>query len=77
MKIARSGKVDKHWYKNWGNSDRNIYANIFICQKINLHGFGWTLGFGDRQGGLAVLWFMGHKESDMTEWLNWTETYMS
>ena len=33
----------------------------------------WTLGVGDGQGGLACCDSWGHKESDMTEWLNWTE----
>ena len=33
----------------------------------------WTPGVGDRQGGLACCNSWGHKESDMTEWLNWTE----
>ena len=33
----------------------------------------WTLGVGDGQGGLACCSSWGHKESDMTEWLNWTE----
>ena len=37
-------------------------------------GFGWTLGVGDGQGGLACCGPWGHKESDMTEWLNWTGT---
>ena len=37
------------------------------------HGFGWTVGVGDGQGGLACCGSWGHKESDMTEWLNWTE----
>ena len=37
------------------------------------HGFGWTLGVGDGQGGLACCDSWGRKESDMTEWLNWTE----
>ena len=37
------------------------------------HGFGWTLGVGDEQGGLACCNSWGHKESDMTERLNWTE----
>ena len=36
-------------------------------------GFGWTPGDGDGQGGLACCGSWGHKESDMTEWLNWTE----
>ena len=33
----------------------------------------WSPGVGDRQGGLACCDSWGHKESDMTEWLNWTE----
>ena len=33
----------------------------------------WTLGVGDGQGGLACCDSWGHKESDMTEWLNRTE----
>ena len=32
-----------------------------------------TPGVGDGQGGLACCNSWGHKESDMTEWLNWTE----
>ena len=31
------------------------------------HGFGWTLGVGDGQGGLACCDSWGCKESDMTE----------
>ena len=34
----------------------------------------WTLGVGDGQGGLACCDSLGCKESDMTEWLNWTES---
>ena len=33
----------------------------------------WTPGVGDRQGGLECCDSWGHKESDTTEWLNWTE----
>jgi len=39
----------------------------------NGHGFGWTPGVGDGQGGLACCSSWDHKESDTTEWLNWTE----
>ena len=39
----------------------------------NGHGFGWTLGVGDGQEGLACYGSWGRKESDMTEQLNWTE----
>ena len=35
------------------------------------HGFGWTLGVGDGQGGLACCGSRGRKESDTTEQLNW------
>ena len=37
------------------------------------HEFEQTPGVGDGQGGLACCSPWGHKESDMTEWLNWTE----
>ena len=33
----------------------------------------WTPGVGDGQGGLACCNSWGRKESDRTEWLNWTE----
>ena len=35
--------------------------------------FEWTPGVGDGQGGLACCDSWGHKESDTTELLNWTE----
>ena len=41
--------------------------------QVNGHEFEWTPGVGDGQGGLACCSPWGHKESDMTEWLNWTE----
>ena len=37
------------------------------------HEFEWTPGVGDGQGGLACCDSWGHKESDMTERLNWTD----
>ena len=42
---------------------------------LNAHGFGWTLGVGDGQGGLACCGSWGRKESDMTEQLNWANVY--
>ena len=38
--------------------------------RLNEHGFGWTLGVGDGQGGLACWDSLGCKELDMTERLN-------
>jgi len=40
---------------------------------LDAHEFGWTSGAGDGQGSLACCNSWGRKESDMTEWLNWTE----
>jgi len=41
--------------------------------RLDGHGFEWTPGVGDGQGGLACCGSWGHRESDMTERLNWTE----
>ena len=41
--------------------------------QLDGHEFEWTPGVVDGQGGLACCNSCGHKESDMTEQLNWTE----
>ena len=41
--------------------------------QLDGHGFGWTPGVGDGQGGLACCGSWGCKESDTTERLNGTE----
>ena len=38
--------------------------------QFNGHGFGWTQGVGDGQGGLVCCDSYGYKESDTTERLN-------
>ena len=38
--------------------------------RLNGHGFGWTPGVGDGQGGLACCGSWGRKESDVTERLH-------
>ena len=43
----------------------------------NKHEFEWTPGVSDGQGGLACCDSWGHKESDMTEQLNWTDDDIS
>ena len=35
--------------------------------RLNGHGFGWTPGVGNIQGGLVCCASWGHKESDTTE----------
>ena len=44
--------------------------------RLDGHEFGWTPGFGDGQGGLECCGEWGHKESDTTEQLIWTELYI-
>jgi len=41
--------------------------------RLDGHEFEWTPGVGDGQGGLVCCNSWGRKESDMTEWLNWTD----
>ena len=40
---------------------------------LNGHESEWTPGVGDGRGGLVCCDSWGHKESDTTEWPNWTE----
>ena len=40
------------------------------------HGFGWTPGVGDGQGGLACWDSWGCKELGTTEWLIWSDTVL-
>ena len=58
-----------------GGRRRRGWQRIMIGwhHQLNGHGFGWTSGVGDGQGGLACCGSWGHKESDTTERLNWTE----
>ena len=47
---------------------------LYICVSFAVSHIGSLLpSFGDGQGGLACCDSWGRKESDTTEWLNWTE----
>ena len=61
--------------KDWGQEEKGITEDEMVGRHRQLdgHGFGWTLGVGDGQGGLACCNSWSHKEWGMTEWLNWTE----
>ena len=58
-----------------GQEDKGTIENEMVGWHhwLDGHGFGWTPGVGDGQGSLACCGSWGHKESDTTEWLNWTE----
>ena len=61
--------------KDWGQVEKGTTGDEMVGwhHQLNGHGFGWTLGVGDGQGGLECCSPWGRKESDTTEWLNWTE----
>ena len=61
--------------KDWGQEEKGMTADEMVGwhHQLNGHGFGWTLGVGDGQGGLECCGSCGCKDLDTTEWLNWTE----
>ena len=61
--------------RDWGQEEKGMTEDERAGwhHQLDGHRFGWTLGVGDGQGGLACCGSWGHKESDMTEQLNWTE----
>ena len=61
--------------KDWGQDEKGTTEDEIVGwhHRLNGHGFGWTLGVGDGLGSLACCCSWGRKESDKTEWLNWTE----
>ena len=61
--------------KDWRREEKGTTEDEMVGWHhwLNGHGFGWTPAVGDGQGGLACCGSWGHKESNTTEWLNWTE----
>ena len=55
---------------DWGQEEKGTTENEMLGWHhwLNGHGFGWTPGVGDIQGGLACCGSWGCKESDTTEW---------
>ena len=66
-KTLMLGKIDGRRRRGWQRMR-------WLDGIIDSHGFEWTPGVGDGQGGLAFYGSWGRKELYMTEWLNWTET---
>ena len=72
----------KNWFigkdpdagKDWRHEEKGTteYEMAGWYHRLKGHEFGWTPGAGDGQGGLACCSPWGCKESDTTEWLNWT-----
>ena len=62
--------------KDWGQEEKGMIEDEMVGwhQWLNGHGFEWTPGVGDGQGGLACCGSWGHRVN-LTEQLNWTMKY--
>ena len=60
--------------KNWRQEEKGVTEDEMVGWHhwLNGHEFQQAPGDGEGQGSLACCSPWGHKESDMTEWLNWT-----
>ena len=63
--------------KDWGQEEKGMTEDKMVVWHHRLHGhkFEQTQGDGEGQGGLACCSPWGHKESDMAERLNWTDSF--
>ena len=64
-KHTDAGK-DRRWKEKGMTEDEMVGWH----HQLDGHGFGWTLGVGDGQAGLACCSSWGRKQLDMTERLN-------
>ena len=65
--------------KDWRQEEKGTIEDEMVGWHhwLNGHEFEQAPGVGDGQGSLACCSPWGHKESDMTEWLNWTSNIMT
>ena len=66
--------------KDWRWEEKGMTEDKMVgwCHWLNEHEFEQALGVGDGQGSLAYRSPWGHKESHVTDQLNWTElTYFN
>ena len=69
--IRKDPDAGKDW--RWEEKGKTEDEMVGWHHRHDGHGFGWTPGVGDGQGGLVCCGSWCYKESDTTEWLNWTE----
>ena len=74
--MQRTDTLEKPWcwkrLKVGGEGDDREWDG-WMASPSHGHEFEYILGVGDGQGGLVCCSPWGCKESDMTEWLNWTD----
>ena len=68
--VSKDPDAGKDWRQEKGMTEDEM---VGWHHRLDGHGFGWTPGVGDGQGGLVCCGPWGRKESDTTERLNWAE----
>ena len=68
--IGKDPDAGKDWEQKKGMTEDEM---VGWHHQHNGHGFEWTPGVGDGQGGLACCGSWGRKESETTKQLNWAE----
>ena len=65
--------------KDWRQKEKGIIEDEMVGwhHRLSGHEFEQTLGDGEGQGSLASCSPWGHKVSDTTEWLNWTDGWFT
>ena len=71
-------RTDPDAGKDWRREEKGMMEGEMVGwhHQCNGHKFGQALGVGDGQGSLACCSPWGHKQSDMTEWMNWIEDFL-
>ena len=74
VKNGLIGKYPDVW-KDWRQEEKGMTEDEMVGwhHRLDGHECKLTLGVGDGQRGLACCSPWGRKESDITEWPNWTE----
>ena len=70
--IGKDPDGDKDWRQEEKGTTED--ERVGWHYRLDGHEFEQALGVGDGQGSLACCSPWGHKESDTTEWMKWTET---
>ena len=71
--IGKDPDAGKDW--RWEEKGMTEDEMVGWHHWLNGHGFEQALGVGEGQGSLVCCSPWGRKESDMTEWLNWTDWF--
>ena len=75
LKLQYFGHLMWRAGKDWGQEEKGTTEDEMVGWHhwLDGHEFEQGLGVGDGQGSVACCSLWGHKESDMTEQMNWTE----